>query len=458
MKRFLMPVVALLAGAVCTWGILQMRRPNADQATERIRALEAENGRLQGTINALSNRLAAASSTTAPVSTTPAPVVAGQGVRRDPREIIQILKGLRPSSREDRGAVYRLISFHYQSLIELGQASVPAIAEFFDQNIDLEYSSSSREGRDDNGRGDNNDARDRFRTLFRRNNPSFNFSFPPSLRIGLMQVLREIGGEPAETVLAKVVSSSARGVEVAYSTYLLNQMAGEKYREASVTAARELLLNPAPSGNSRLDRDNKDYLYWVLTFYKDPGFLDVAQQLLVGANGQLDPDALNYLRESMQEQAMPAIAAAFADARITNRMEKIPLLGAALDYLGKHPMANQMVTDVLKDQTIPVQIRTLTVQSLGGQERGPFRSETPKTPAELQARLQLLQEIRASAQEERLVRSLDEATERLRVQLSGGNPDDVRRSRTVERSERRENGSRRSQNRGNQTGAAPAGQ
>src|SRR5437868_2819863 len=82
-------------------------------------------------------------------------------------------------------------------------------------------------------------------------------------------------------------------------------MAAGKYRDAAISAAKQLLMKP-PSVDSpdRLDQLAKSYLYGVLEFYKDTSFAVNAQQMLIGADGRLDQDAMDYLSTVLKEQAV----------------------------------------------------------------------------------------------------------------------------------------------------------
>ena len=76
-------------------------------------------------------------------------------------------------------------------------------------------------------------------------NVPMEFEYPPSLRIGLIDILAEIGGPNAQDAIAEVLNSSGRGFEVAYSANKLRSMLGrDAYRDEALNAAHDLLTTP----------------------------------------------------------------------------------------------------------------------------------------------------------------------------------------------------------------------
>ena len=86
---------------------------------------------------------------------------------------------------------------------------------------------------------------------------------PPSLRFGLFDVVRQIGGADAEAILAESLAGSGRGLEVAYLTHVLEEMAPGKYKDAALAAARNLLA----SGTAA----DRDHLFGVLRRFGERG-------------------------------------------------------------------------------------------------------------------------------------------------------------------------------------------
>ncbi len=210
---------------------------------------------------------------------------------------------------------------------------------------------------------------------------------------GLFGTLKEIGGAESEQALADMLSSTGRGVEVAYLTVILEEMAPGKYRDAAVSAAKELLMNPpAIDSPDRLDELAKSYLYGVLEFYKDTSFAVNAQQMLVGKDGRLDQDAMDYLATVLKDQSVSALYAAYQNPALTNQFDKMSLGRNVLNYVGQNSQANQLFTDTLNNADLPPQAKAFTVIALAGGGFGPFASDAPTDPQVISSRLSLLKQ------------------------------------------------------------------
>jgi len=188
-----------------------------------------------------------------------------------------------------------------------------------------------------------------------------------------------------------MLGTTGRGVEVAYLAVTLEQMAPGKYRDAAVTAARELLMTPPSADNlDRLDTLAKSYLYGVLEFYKDTSFAVNAQQALVGADGRLNLDALDYLSQTLKDQSVSALYAAYQNPNLTNQMDKLDLGREMLGYVGQNSQANQFLTETLQNQTLDARAKTFAVARLAGGGFGPFTADAPQDPQVVNNRIQLL--------------------------------------------------------------------
>ena len=221
-------------------------------------------------------------------------------------------------------------------------------------------------------------------------------SSPPSLRLGLVGTLKEIGGAESEQALAEMLSSTGRGVEVAYLTVMLEEIAPGKYRDAAIAAAKELLMNPpAVDSPDRLDDLSKSYLYGVLEFYKDTSFAVNAEQMLVGADGRLDQDAMDYLSTVLKDQSVSALYAAYQNPSLTNQFDKMTLGREILNYVGQNPQANQLFTDTLNNADLPSQVKAFSIIQLAGGGFGPFASAAPTDPQIISGRIALLNSVQS---------------------------------------------------------------
>mgnify|MGYP003304707407 CR=1 FL=1 len=108
-------------------------------------------------------------------------------------EIIDELTNLKMTS-DNKKAMQRRVSFLLESLKERGDATVPVIRDYLNKMEDVEFAveRSEEEGREGRGRRRGGDWMERMRS--RSRGTSLNFDQPPSLRIGLIDVLKEIGG------------------------------------------------------------------------------------------------------------------------------------------------------------------------------------------------------------------------------------------------------------------------
>ena len=73
----------------------------------------------------------------------------------------------------------------------------------------------------------------------------------------MFDAAKQVGGAEAEKLLAEVLGTTGRGVEVAWLARTLQGLAPNKYRDVASTAARELLARPpGTKPASPLDRND----------------------------------------------------------------------------------------------------------------------------------------------------------------------------------------------------------
>ncbi|MBN2508528.1 MAG: hypothetical protein JXQ71_17760 [Verrucomicrobia bacterium] len=363
---------------------------------------QAEFDRLEAALIA-ANAKSSATPRPASTSATAAPAVRTPGT--SPQSILDELISLDPTATEEpRNETLRRIVAQFQRLADCGPDALPVIRDFLAKNQDVYYTA-----------GDLTSTGERARRALSVFNPArTDFLVPPSLRLGLIDVLRRIGGGEAETLLAGVLATTGRGVEVAYLTRVLEEMAPTKYRDAAVAAAKELLLNPPPIDSpNRLDDNARAYLYDVLKMYGDHTYVQEAQTKLVAADGSVDRTTLGYLTSLLKEDALPVLHAAYNDPRLTNVFEKSAMLNHALKFVGGHTQANEMLASAVISDAMPHNLRSFIVMSLAGGHR----AETPKDPHIIQGRLELLDYLRRNSNDERILRSIDETRGALQTLL-----------------------------------------
>jgi hypothetical protein len=369
MKTAFSVVLAVAAIAFAAGSIIISKRQadrHAAQLAEERALWAAEKAALE---EALDTARARAATTTAPfvIPTTPAPV----STRLSPTEIISKLQTIRGGSpRQFREAVYWLTE-----LTQHGTAALPPIREFLarNQDFDLDVAGFSQG-----------------RIL------SLNFVLPPSLRFGLFDVLRQIGGDEAEQILAEALNRTGRGVEVLFLTRVLQDMAPNKYRDPALTIARDLLASTTPSFTSPLDRSHRDNLFSVLAMYNDGSFSGTAQAQLVQADGQIDRSALKYLQQVLGPQSVAIAEQAYQDPRVSDSAKKEPLARLALTFVGADQQANQFYERAINDPVMNPSHRKNLIEDLN-EDGLNFRNLTQQDLPLIKNRLSLIDQLAPGA-------------------------------------------------------------
>ncbi len=333
-----------------------------------------------------------------------------------PEAIIETLKTLNPNRGRQRETMRKVIH-HFIALEAHGVPALPPIQKFLKEGVDIPY------GRDtgrDNGGGlgrlagnddkiDWSSARDYGYKL-----PAFGIALEPrSLRLGLFEIIYNIGGKNAEKILVSTLDTAGLGIEVVRLGDLLERLAPGKYKKAMLDAARELITNP-------LDEDSKRILFALLLKYKDPGLLDLAKGMLISSEGRIDGAALRYLNETLGENAMPLLLAAYRNPNITNPADKIILRDAAMTYVGKNADADQIFREVFDEglkkardsEANPREAWMSLIQAGGALQKGNNLTEDV-----IRNRQKLLNEYRGNTKNELVERGLDQVNKNLEGRL-----------------------------------------
>ena len=148
-------------------------------------------------------------------------------------EILDELMRFRLTSN-NRNKEQRRLNYLFESLVLQGDAAVPLIREFFNRMEDVDFTVQ----RDKESEKERQERYGRFRA-------TLSFSQPPRLRVGLIDILAEIGGPHSEAAIAELLATTARGFEIAYVAKTLQGWLGrDAYRDEALGAAHELLLEP----------------------------------------------------------------------------------------------------------------------------------------------------------------------------------------------------------------------
>ncbi len=321
------------------------------------------------------------------------------------QDILNDLLNLKLGSGNARNAALRKVVFKLETLTQRGNSAVPAIRDFIGHNVDVTYSAQDNATSTTNApdatagnnrgfsRSGNNGGGNRVSSRRARNLTTLQADWvvPPSLRLGLVGTLKEIGGEEAEAAMAEMLATTGRGVEVAYLAVLLEEMAPGKHRDSAVAAARDLLMNPpAIDSPDRLDELSKSYLYGVLEYFKDTTFAVNAQQMLVGKDGRLDQDAMDYLATVMKDQSVSALYAAYENPALTNQFDKMRVGREVLNYVGQNSQANALFTQTMGNPDLDSRMKSFMIMQLAGGDFGPASSEVPTDPQVAANRIGLL--------------------------------------------------------------------
>ena len=358
MKRlvffFLVTVAAFGAGA-----LLVSRLQSASQARklEILRAAwEAEKADLE---SALASAQAGHANRSPVLVAAPAAPATPDALKPSPEELLRRLAAMKLAPGPGQARAVRQILSVLDQLAQTGPEALPAIRQFLAANADVEYEALGGKGPRD------------IRSLTEA-------VLPPSLRLALFDVVRQIGGVEAEQLLAESLGRTGRGLEVAYLTQLLEEMAPGKYRDVALAAAQALLSRGAGDGADRLQRD---YLFSVLRRFNDASFASTAQVQMVQADGRIDRGALRYLQQSLGEQSIAIAAQLYKDPRITEADSREALARVALSYVGASEQAGQLFHTAISDTTLKPDHRRELVEDLN--QDGLSNKKAP-SPADLQ--------------------------------------------------------------------------
>jgi hypothetical protein len=365
---------------------------------------------------------AAAAATGSPAAPAPTIVMTtpqSAPAEESPQDILNDLLNIKLGSGSGRNTALRMVVFKLESLAQRGKASVPAIRAFIGRNVDVEYGEQSNASNNQaDAGGSTNQTNQTSQTNQLNNNNGFggglggggrggrggrfrriqnlqtDWVVPPSLRLGLVGTLKEIGGSDGEQALAEILSTTARGVEIAYLARVLEEIAPGKYRDAAIAAAKELLMNPPAIDNpNQLDDLSRSYLFGVLEFFHDTSFAMNAQQMLVGKDGRLDTDAMSYLTGVLKDQSVSALYSAYENPNLTNQFDKMSVGREVLNYVGQNSQANALFTETLNNPDLNSRLKAATVAQLAGGGFGPFNSQSPTDPQVINSRVNILTQL-----------------------------------------------------------------
>ncbi len=376
-KSLVLMVVAGAAGFLCAYGWFKqsLQRQHEEFAAEKI-AWQAEKVELE----------AAAAAARQPVIVASAKTRVVEVDRKDsPAEILAKLKTMRIAAGQPRTG--RLLVREIENFITCGPLALPVARDFIAENVEVEYDLAA------------------FIKNARGGRLSTEFSVPPSLRLGVFEAVKNIGGPEAEKILAEALTTAGRGLEVAYLVRVLEQLAPGKYRAAAAQAALELLNHPYINGG---DKDDRGFLFATLTFLNDSSFAAQAQTQLVQADGKVDTAALKYLQQTQPAKTLALALQAYQDPRVTDAGARERLAQVALETAGTNPMADNFFYAAMGDASLPADNRKNLAEDFADHGTNP-NNPSPHDIEVMQKRLAVLDQLLTEVTEPLVIAGINEA-------------------------------------------------
>ena len=261
----------------------------------------------------------------------------------------------------NRGRIQRRINFLFESLSEQGEVAVPHIREFLNRMEDVDFAVPKSPK-------DESNELEHWRT--RMVHGPLDFEQPPSLRIGLIDILTEVGGAKAEEALAEVLSTTARGFEIAYTARKLQKWIGkDAYRDEALGAAHELLAEPIDVANgNKFDAASRQYLFMVLEMYNDNTFIQIAQDQLIKENGKIDRSVLSYFENISDGRAIDAVVQAMQSGQL-RESDMREMARVAVQAVGKNDaQADSLFQDIMTSDQYSLDVKLETIRSMDNAE------------------------------------------------------------------------------------------
>ena len=275
-------------------------------------------------------------------------------------DILDELMEIKLTSR-NRGRIQRRINFLFETLSEQGEVVVPHIREFLNKMEDVDFVVPK------SPKDESNELK-HWRT--RMVHGPLDFDQPPSLRIGLIDILAEVGGKKAEEALAEVLSTTGRGFEIAYAAKKLQRWIGkDAYRDEALGAAHELLAEPidVPNGN-KFDAASRQYLFMVLEMYGDKTFVQTAQGQLINEEGRIDRSVLSYFEKIGDGSATDAVVQAMQSGQL-RESDMREMARVAVQGVGKNnAQADSLFQDIMTSDQYSLDVKMETIRSMDNAE------------------------------------------------------------------------------------------
>ncbi len=340
-----------------------------------------------------------------------------QGGYRSAPEIIEELMELKMTAA--RRVNQRRLGFLFESLAEQGDTAVPHIRDFLRKMEDVDFII------DQHSEKDIDKEKEHWRS--RMVNVPLEFEYPPSLRIGLIEILAEIGGPDAQDAIAEVLTSSGRGFEVAYSANKLRSMLGkDAYRDEALNVAHDLLTDPIDIvGGNKFDAASKQYLFAVLKMYEDKTFVQTAQAQLINEEGRIDRSVLSYFENIGGGRAIDAVVQAMQSGQL-RETDMREMARVAVQGVGQNNVeADSLFQDIMTSDQYSLDVKMETIRSMDNSE-DLTNIDKSEQAAVLQSRLDLMDRIQLG-EDDIMSRANEIYSGRIEAKLENRGFDDERR-------------------------------
>ena len=340
-----------------------------------------------------------------------------QGGYRSAPEIIEELMELKMTAA--RRVNQRRLGFLFESLAEQGDAAVPHIRDFLRKMEDVDFIIDQRSEKDIDK------EKEHWRS--RLVNVPLEFEYPPSLRIGLIEILAEIGGPDAQDAIAEVLTSSGRGFEVAYSANKLRSMLGkDAYRDEALNVAHDLLTDPIDIvGGNKFDAASKQYLFAVLKMYGDKTFVQTAQAQLINEEGRIDRSVLSYFENIGGGRAIDAVVQAMQSGQL-RESDMREMARVAVQGVGQNNVqADSLFQDIMTSDQYSLDVKMETIRSMDNSE-DLTNMDKSEQAAVLKSRLDLMDRIQLG-EDDIMSRANEIYSGRIEAKLENRGFDDERR-------------------------------
>lgn len=373
----------LISAAVCAavigvsgYCVLNAERQAAEEVSKRSAVWDAERAELE-------SRLANAQS---------GGVVIPENVEitssMDPILLVERLKKL---DANDNRKKMREALFAFQGLVEAGTNSIPPIRNYFTSGENVRLTGGGNNNGPFGGGGPNFGGPNGGSNGGPNGGPNFgganfgggrNSTVPASTRIGLIDVLRDIGMEDAYILLGQIVPTVTEAGELVYLSNILQSIDPSAFVGTTVTTARNLLAD------SNINNGDKRQLMNLLSQLGDTEYATAMLDNLY-VDGRLDGATLDFLVRTLGEGAIPTVYNAFMDPNASDQ-EKGRLLMSTMNYIGSNAQATEMFTTAFAGLSENRGMQNMMLMGLSGM--GPGQNITPDVAANRLSVLNSLQQ------------------------------------------------------------------